>query len=329
MGNRANFVVVENQDWRLYYAHWAGCRMLDALIGGPELALRYVDALRRCPDTEWVSAGWADGGALIDLDQRRLLFFGDELMATMEERRAMLSVLAAVWPGYAIGWAYDGPADLADYVGADLPTYDWPKIPTTKLAADRKKLCQVVSVLDAQGRLRLWPLGWTVSQAWHGPALLDELPGPGQTRLRLHTIPEGGVHIDVKRKTVGEWHTVDPMGICRELADRWPGWRTESWGDQFEEQASRCGTALRLPELDLAAGAYSARAWIRKRVYQSFADSPAGHIAELAKLLDPVHPGLVVDSEAASNGGTRPTAAEWTRFAAACDELGERRAESA
>ncbi len=40
MGNRANFVIVKDQDWQLYYSHWAGGRILDALIGGPELALR-------------------------------------------------------------------------------------------------------------------------------------------------------------------------------------------------------------------------------------------------------------------------------------------------
>ena len=39
MGNRANFVIVKDGDWQLYYSHWAGCRILDALIGGPDLAL--------------------------------------------------------------------------------------------------------------------------------------------------------------------------------------------------------------------------------------------------------------------------------------------------
>jgi hypothetical protein len=24
MGNRANFVIVKDQDWQLYYSHWAG-----------------------------------------------------------------------------------------------------------------------------------------------------------------------------------------------------------------------------------------------------------------------------------------------------------------
>ncbi len=51
MGNRANFVIVQNQDWQLYYSHWAGCRILDALIGGPDLALRYARSLQAvCQD---------------------------------------------------------------------------------------------------------------------------------------------------------------------------------------------------------------------------------------------------------------------------------------
>jgi hypothetical protein len=48
MGNRANFVIVKDQDWQLYYSHWAGCRILDALIGGPELAMRCARSLRGC-----------------------------------------------------------------------------------------------------------------------------------------------------------------------------------------------------------------------------------------------------------------------------------------
>jgi hypothetical protein len=53
MGNRADFIIVEDQDWQLYYSHWGGCRMLDALIGGPDLALRYAASLRRCEKNEW------------------------------------------------------------------------------------------------------------------------------------------------------------------------------------------------------------------------------------------------------------------------------------
>lgn len=44
MGNRANLVLVDRDGWQLRYSHWAGCRILDALIAGPGLAERYIRA---------------------------------------------------------------------------------------------------------------------------------------------------------------------------------------------------------------------------------------------------------------------------------------------
>ncbi len=176
MGNRANFVIVKDQDWQLYYSHWGGCRMLDALIGGPELALRYAASLRRCEKDEWCAATWADGGAVVDLDRRRVLFFGEPLMVDMNERRALMSVLTAVWPGYEICWAYDGTEELAGYVGAELRPDPWDRKPTLKLARGRNHLCHLISVVDTDGQLRFWPLWWHLSKAWHGPLCWTSCP---------------------------------------------------------------------------------------------------------------------------------------------------------
>ena len=147
MGNRANFVVVKNQDWQLYYSHWAGGRILDGLIGGPDFALRYAQTLRPCPKDQWVDPVWADGGAVVDLDRRRLLFFGDELMVAMPERRAVMGVLATVWPGYAICWAYDGTIELAGYLGAELPTHTWDKQPAFDSPATETR-CAILFLLS-------------------------------------------------------------------------------------------------------------------------------------------------------------------------------------
>jgi hypothetical protein len=329
MGNRANFVVVQDQAWQLYYSHWAGCRIVDALIGGPELALRYAQSLRHCPKDQWVDPLWADGGAVVDLDRRRVLFFGDELMVEMDARRALMGVLAAVWAGYSIGWAYDGTAELAGYVGAQLPPYTWDRQPHVRLAHDRNSLCHLVSVIDEAGQLRMWPLWWHLSKAWLGPTLVQKLPGDGLRRLSLGRIPEGGVHIDVARKTVGAWHTADTMGIFQALPELWPEWRTECWEDRFEEQAARCRGALRLPPLDLAAGADRALEWLGNRIFQSVEDSPAGQVLRLATLLAPVGPGLVVSDDALESCAARPRTPEWARFVDACDALRRCRDESA
>ena len=152
-------------------------------------------------------------------------------------------------------------AELAGYVGAELPAHPWDQRPTLRLARGRNALCKV---------------------------------------------PEVGVHIDVSRKTVGAWQTADTMGFFLALPEVWSGWHTECWEDRFEEQVLRCNGALRVPELDWVAGIDNAQTWIRDRVFQSFADSPAGQIVKLAELLAPVGPGLVVSDDALDAGAVRP-----------------------
>ena len=142
-------------------------------------------------------------------------------------------------------------------------------------------------------------------------------------------IPEGGAHIDVRRKTLGAWQTADTMGFFRALPELWPGWRTEVWEDRFEEHVQRCAGALRVPELDVVAGIDCAEEWIRKRVFESFEDSPAGQIVKLAGLLAPVAPGFVVSPDAVTDRGPCPTKAEWDRFVSACDLVRSVDAESA
>lgn len=318
MGSRANFVVVENQDWQLYYSHWAGARVLDALIGGPAHAVRHVQALRPCAKNAWIAPLWADGGAVVDLDRRRLLFYGDELMMGMAERRAALRVLDAVWTDYAVGWAYGGAVELADYVAVALPLQPPTEQSPVELAGEPAAACEVVSVVGSDGRLRLWPLG-RLGPGWLQPALLGELPGRGVARLTLNAIPDGGVHIDVRQKTVATWQTADTTFAA--LPAWWSGWQMQSWGDRFEEQVRWCGGALRWPELDLVAGIDAVQARIRQRVFHSVDDGPAGRIVQLATLLAPAALGLVVGRDAIADGAVRPTGDEWAAFVDACDGL--------
>ena len=146
--------------------------------------------------------------------------------------------------------------------------------------------------------------------------------------------PEGGLHIDVARKTLGAWQTADTMRIFKTLPHLVASLTVSSsfmrcWEDRFEEQALRCKDALRIPELDLAAGVDSAQEWIRHRVFQSFADGPAGQMLKLAKLVPPLGPGLVVSDDAVAECAARPTETEWARFVDACNLLRTARAESA
>jgi hypothetical protein len=65
--------------------------------------------------------------------------------------------------------------------------------------------------------------------------------------------------------------------------------------------------------------ATGAEEWIRKRVFQSFEDSPAGHVAGLAQLLAPIQPDLVVSDDAIGGSPVQPRQAQRSKFADACD----------
>ena len=319
MGNRANIVLVDRDGWQLRYSHWAGCRILDVLIGGPAMAKRYVLALQ---DGEfWTDELWADGGLVLDLVEQKLVFFGDELMTTMNERRAMFEGLAILWPGYSISWAYDATAEIAGYVGADFPMRDRPSQPELILADDTDHLHHLVTVVGDDGVLRAWPLWWGSSAAWHGPQLLDILPGAGRTALSLGTIPESGIHVDVSAKTLGVWLTNPVPGLFRWLPQLWPGWHIEQWGDRYEEQLFRCGPSIVEPELDIASGVVAAESWLRRRAFQSYEDSPAGAISQLAGMFGVPDADSEVDTSTVLQVGERPTSAEWGRFERACAQI--------
>jgi hypothetical protein len=80
----------------------------------------------------------------------------------------------------------------------------------------------------------------------------------------------------------------------------------------------KCGGALQVPALDLAAGVVSAREWLRKRIFQSFQESPAGAIAGLVKMFDPTTPDLEPGMKSVINSPFQPRPAAWSRFESAC-----------
>lgn len=62
----------------------------------------------------------AQGGILLDLCRRVLLFFAWEGPSTeLRHRAAMFELIRAAWPGWEVRWLYEGWAELREYVGLD------------------------------------------------------------------------------------------------------------------------------------------------------------------------------------------------------------------
>jgi hypothetical protein len=259
MGQRANYVLVEDSGYRLYYSHWNANTAPSDLFWGPEPAVRFIRRQRECSPEEWLDEVWCEGGAVVDPIRRRLVLFGgEELRWEVQLRRVYLDLLRCVWKGWSVGWAHGGIVDLARYVGVPkhrvLCTAE-PRRHPLGLAVDLAETEAVISVSDAAGRLGFYPLGHQLDGALQlGPALLEELHSLGGRKSlwldehRLVSVGLGGAHLDVTARRLEFWLAAEAPDIEERVRSHWPGWTVDWQLDRFETQLERTGDALRFPE---------------------------------------------------------------------------------
>lgn len=75
MGHRANFVVIREGQATAYRDQWAALGCVCTLADGPDAACQAIAEYE--PTNELMGWCWAEGGYLVDFDQRNLIVFGD------------------------------------------------------------------------------------------------------------------------------------------------------------------------------------------------------------------------------------------------------------
>ncbi|MFF0435477.1 hypothetical protein ACFYU9_25020 [Streptomyces sp. NPDC004327] len=237
MGDRANIIVVrENGTHELYRTGWAVGIDLD-LLEGPAPLLAALPGLRQ--DGWWLDDTMAQGGILIDLGRKVLLFFAWEGPSTeLRHRAAMFELIRAAWPGWEVRWLYDGPAELREYVGLD-PEYvrcrDADVSAAPLLAPGEEDLSGpdpggvVITVSTGRCHVASDAFDHPVSE---GAALLHRLAdAPGHGVCRLHV--NAGIHLDLERRRVGWWSLFSSPQAYR-VSEVWPGWTVDFWQDDWE-----------------------------------------------------------------------------------------------
>ncbi|CAM3733926.1 hypothetical protein GCM10009799_00930 [Nocardiopsis rhodophaea] len=116
VGSRAHYVIKEGRHHRVFYSQWGGDDIELDLIPGPDAALRFAE--RQHAAEGWVDEVMCDGAALLDREERRLLWFGF-CRDDSSYRAAVLRVLERTWAGWRVEWAHNGLADLLAALGED------------------------------------------------------------------------------------------------------------------------------------------------------------------------------------------------------------------
>lgn len=237
VGDRANVIVVrENGTHELYRTGWAVGIDLD-LLEGPAPVHALVPGLRQ--DGWWLDDTLAQGGILLDLGRKVLLFFAWEGPSTeLRHRAAVFELIRAAWPGWQVRWLYDGPAELREYVGLD-PEYvrcrDSPLSSAPFLAPGDEDLAGpdpggvVVTVGADRCHVASDAFDHPVRE---GVALLDRLANaPWHGSCHLHV--NAGIHLDPERRHLGWWSLYSSPQAYR-VPELWPGWTVEFWQDDWE-----------------------------------------------------------------------------------------------
>ena len=262
MGQRANLILVERRKYQLFYSHWCANTLPRDLFWGPEHSVAFIRVQRAVDDSGWLDDVWAEGGALLDLDRKHfLLYGGEDLLYDVPLRRIYLGLLAQVWKGWTVRWAYEGIADLADGVGYPrdrvLSKGDQDSTDNTLMPPAQKDWTDLVaSARFDDGTIRLYPLaGDVASYLSGGPKLAANLRvADGLPRLLLDEwttgFPSGGFHIDLSAQRIEFWVARDAPDIGNRVARAWPGWETQWHCDHYEKQLERAEGLLRFPSPD-------------------------------------------------------------------------------
>jgi hypothetical protein len=259
VGQRANFVLVEGREYRLFYSHWCANTLPRDLFWGPEHAVVFIRIQRAVDDSGWLDEVWAEGGALLDLDQKQfLLYGGEDVLYDVPLRRIYFEMLGQVWKGWTVRWAHEGIADLADYVGYPrdrvLTKKDQDSTDVTLTPPEQKDWTDLVgSVRFDDVTVRFYPLAGDVAfYLSRGSKLVNNLrPADGVSQLLLDEwkieFPSGGFHLDLPAQRLEFWVARDAPDIQNRVETAWPGWETRWHHDHYERQLERTEGLLRFP----------------------------------------------------------------------------------
>lgn len=293
MGARANYLVVRDGAWRLFYSHWGANGIECDLLAGPDAADRFITAQREVTGDPggWLDDVWCEGAALVDHDRRLLLWFGVHL-DDYAYRSATLAVLGRTWPGWRVEWAYDGLADLAAHVGMDRSAVRVDPDPDDPAPVDPDDGVVECLVTVADGGTRRAYAVWNTDAAEiidHGERVLGMLPDAARVTACPAT-PMSGVHLDTSARTAAVWTITLLNGALARTEAGWPGWTWEFWADRYEHHRAAAGGGVTLPEPDLRAALAALRdRWSGHREHdplpgaQRFLD----HMTEVAETVTP------------------------------------------
>lgn len=256
MGQRANLIILQNDKYELYYNHWCANTLPHEMFWGEQYAVPYIRMQKRVDDSDWLDDVWAEGGVVVDLDRKCLLLYGGEdILYDIPLRNLFLRLMTALWQGWKIKWAFEGIAEMADYVGYTrekvIAARKEERANCTFYPPDEKKWMDLIaSVAFASNQVRLFPLeGQVEPYLLAGSDVIDPVNhSSGYETFNIgewtKRFPCGGFHIDIVNRRFSYWDAYIRVHSNQTIQSRWPGWEIVNLNSDYEAHAAATGGRL-------------------------------------------------------------------------------------
>ena len=268
MGQRANLIIVQYGNYELFYSHWAANTLTSDLFWSPEFATAFIQTQQEVDkESGWLDEVWAEGGAVVDWDNKVfLLFGGEDVLWNVPLRRLYLKLIGCIWQGWTIKWAYEGIADIADYVNYPRSKVLAKQIVEPKIDSKPKRdnKCDlsppeekswayaIISVVFSDNSIGLFPLSSDMENLlYSGSQLAREVVNQRNLALKeiilgewVEDFPWGGIHLDLASHDLEFWLADDSIDIVKRIEQYWSDWNIVFHQDNFEFQELKTNNKL-------------------------------------------------------------------------------------
>ncbi len=233
MGQRANFVVINNGQWKLYYDHWIANRLENEPFWGPEYATQLIESMHLQEDKfDWLDETWCEGGAVLDLDSKILVWFGGEdIVYDIFLRKSYLTLMESNWPDWHIWWASEGIADLGNYVNIDSKSFLSKYTPDIeqrfRISDEFPEDNMFLYSLEKSNEIKLAKINGDEESLELGSSQLDYL-----LSIEMHDLvdfqgqsPVAGLHLIPEQNKMYYWTCQPTVDLSKRINKVWPEWK--------------------------------------------------------------------------------------------------------
>lgn len=260
MGHPAIIIIVENDDYKVFYNKWLSHTLLSDVFWGPNSVKKIIPSSHEFNASSWRGDRYLDGGALLDVEKKQLLIFGEGGPDyDVPLRRLYLKLITSVWGDWNITWAHQGEEDFLAYLALSNEYIQCesrePKV--DYLLNTPKPLSWTDcagSFRSKVGELKVFPVACFFEDVLlAGKQLVSQCESAKEVEILLldewlkDGFPTSGFHVDCMKREFHFWVSDSISGLLNEVRRLWGTWDVIWHRDRFEFQLEVTEGRIRFP----------------------------------------------------------------------------------